>query len=299
MKKLFFIFIIAVLLCGCTTNKTTNVNNEISNSLNTSNVNKTLENESLTQKTEKGQLNKIKEIKYMYLVKEGNKTKIQFALACENGSLIKVNNGKVTVEVFDDTGLLFKKTYDINKLPMKAKYYYEIELPKIKGFYSNAKFVVTYKYNNINVSKTTYGTIERYSEEEMKKIFEEEYHKNSIKTNIEEFRDLVGIKFTVKEYGYYKIYNNQTDKIEEVFRVDFSVKNLNSDTYHFSPIDVCLISGNRKYGKIGGLDKIELGINQEVDDYWLFKKPDNLDNLRLNFKIGENIIYDIPLTQNS
>ncbi|MEO2116822.1 MAG: hypothetical protein ABGW92_00225 [Methanocaldococcus sp.] len=294
MKKLFFIFIIAILLCGCTTNKTTNVNNEIN--INKIETNKTLKNESLIQKTEKEQLNKIKEIKYMYIVKEGNKTKIQFALACENGSLTKVDNGKVTVEIFDDTGLLFKKTYDINKLPIKAKYYYEIELPKIKGFYSNAKFVVTYKNDNINVSKTIYGTIERYSEEEMKEIFEKEYHKNSIKTNIEEFRDLVGIKFTVKEYGYYKIYNNQTDKIEEVFRVDFRVKNLNPDSYHFSPMGVCLVSGNKKYGKIGGLDEIELGINQEVDDYWIFKKPDNLDNLRLNFKMGD-IVYDIGLSQ--
>ncbi|WP_257719647.1 hypothetical protein [Methanocaldococcus bathoardescens] len=43
MKKLFFIFIIAVLLCGCTTNKTTNVNNEINNI----ETNKPLDNESL------------------------------------------------------------------------------------------------------------------------------------------------------------------------------------------------------------------------------------------------------------
>ncbi|AIJ04989.1 hypothetical protein JH146_0138 [Methanocaldococcus bathoardescens] len=232
----------------------------------------------------------------MYIVKEGNKTKIQFALTYENGSLAKVNSGKVILEIFDDSGLLFKKTYDINELPMKANYYYEIELPKIKGFYSNAKFVLTYEYNNIKISKTTYGTIERYSEKEMKEIFEKEYHENSIKTNIEEFRDDVGIKFIVKEFGYYRVYNNQTNKIEKVFRVDFIAKNLNSDTYKFAPTEVCLVSGNEKYWKIGGIDEIEIGINQEIEGYWIFKKPDNIEDLRLNFKIGD-IVYDIGLSQ--
>jgi len=285
-----------VLLCGCTSNKTTNVNNEIN--INKIETNKTLENESLIQKTEKNQLAKIKEIKYMYIVKEGNKTKIQFALAYENGSLARVSNGKVVLKIFDDSGLLFNKTYYINELPLKAGYYYEIELPKIKGFYKNAKFVLTFKNDNVNLSKTTYGTIERYSEEEMKEIFEKEYHENSIKTNIEEFRDVVGIKFTVKEYGYYKIYNNQTDRIEKVFRVDFVAKNLNPDTYEFAPIGVCLISGDKKYWKIGGLDEIEIGINQEIAGYWIFNKPDSIENLRLDFKMG-NIVYDIPLTQNN
>ncbi|ADC69436.1 conserved hypothetical protein [Methanocaldococcus sp. FS406-22] len=296
MKKLFFIFIIAVLLCGCTTNKTTNVNNEI-NSSNNIETNENLENETPIQKTEKEQLNEIKEIKYMYIVKEGNKTKIQFAFAYENGSLAKVNSGKVILEIFDDSGLLFKKTYDVNNLPIKANYYYEIELPKIKGFYSNAKFVLTYEYNNMTLSKTNYGTIERYSPEEMKEIFEKEYHENSVKTNIEEFRDEVGIKFTVKEFGYYKFYNNQTDKIEDAFRVDFTAKNLNSDSYLFSPKEVCLISGDEKYWKIGGLDEVEIGINQEINGYWVFRKPDNIEGLRLDFKIGD-IVYDIPLTQN-
>jgi hypothetical protein len=295
MKKLFFIFIIAVLLCGCTTNKTTNVNNEINNANNIE-TNKNLENETPIQKTEKEQLNEIKEIKYMYIVKEGNKTKIQFAFAHENGSLAKVNSGKVTLEIFDDSGLLFKKTYDINNLPIKANYYYEIELPKIKGFYSNAKFVLTYEYNNMKLSKTNYGTIERYSPEEMEEIFEKEYHENSVKTNIEEFRDEVGIKFTVKEFGYYKFYNNQTDKIEDAFRVDFIAKNLNSDSYLFSPKEVCLISGDEKYWKIGGLDEVEIGINQEINGYWVFRKPDNIEGLRLDFKIGD-IVYDIGLSQ--
>lgn len=95
-----------------------------------------------------------------------------------------------------------------------------------------------------------------------------------------------------------KIYNNQTDRIEKVFRVDFVAKNLNPDTYEFAPIGVCLISGDKKYWKIGGLDEIEIGINQEIAGYWIFNKPDSIENLRLDFKMG-NIVYDIPLTQNN
>ncbi|ACV25339.1 hypothetical protein [Methanocaldococcus fervens] len=282
MKRLLFfvIFVIAILLCGCTTNKTANVNNGIDNI----EANKTLDE------------TKLKEIKYMYIVKEGNKTKIQFALAYGNGSLARVDNGKVAVEVFDDTGLLFKKSYDVKNLPIKANYYYEVELPRIKGFYSDAKFVLTFEDDDVKPSKTTYGTIERYSAEEMKEIFEKEYHENSIKTNIEEVRDDIGIKFIVKEYGYYKIYNNRTDEIEERFRVDFAVKNLNPDTYKFVPKEICLVSGDEKYWKIEGVDELEIGINQEAEGYWIFKKPDSTEDLRLNFKIGD-LVFDIKLSQ--
>jgi len=290
MKKILFILVVitcSLVFCGCTTSQ-----NQINNTNLSENKN-VIKNEQMSKPVEI-QTPKIKEINCMYLVREGNATKIQFNLIYENGSIAKPKNGKVILTIYDDSGLLYNRTYNINELQTTSKFY-EIKLPPIKGFYDTAKFVLTFKSGNISISKTIYGTIEKYSPEEIQHILENEYHEHSIKTNIEQYRNETGIKFIVKEYGYCRVYDNTTGKIKKAFRVDFIVKNLNQDDCEFSPMAVCLIHNNTKYWKIGGLDDVDLGIYQEINGYWLFNPPNNISDLRLDFKIGE-IVYDIPLS---
>ncbi|ADG13221.1 conserved hypothetical protein [Methanocaldococcus infernus ME] len=286
MKRAVIILILfSLLFCGCTTSKT---------NVNTQSEEKSYNNYK-KEESQKLENNIVipKKIEYLWVVNDGDRRVLQVALADENGRIIRVNDGFIYVEVYDESGKIFEKSYPIKELENSGGYYI-IKLPEIKGVSEKAKFVVHYKYNNIDISKEAYGTLPRYSLEEINKILDKKYHEHSIKTHVEAYREPIKVRFIVTEYGPCKFYNTITNKIESGFRVDFTIENENPSLFYLTPTNIMLLAGDKKYGLIYGPKKLKLIYDGDVKSYWIFRMPETTKDLRLRFEVN-GIVYDLPL----
>ncbi|AEH06848.1 hypothetical protein [Methanothermococcus okinawensis] len=289
MKKIISIFCISFLLlfCGCTEQS----NNQINNGSN-ANSNNQITNDNTNM------ANQIpSKIKYFLVMNSENTTIFKFSFADNSGSIITPNNGNINLKIYDKYNeLVYSKNYSLNNL--KKDDYYIITLPseKLKGFSKDGSAYITYSYNNIKLTSNNYIKLNVYTQEEMKKKFDEEYNKNAISVDKTQIRNDVQIH--IIKYGWYKVYDNNTNTIKKVVRLDLEVKNLRKDELVFSPKNIHLTDGYNNYylSDYGTLpDETKIGINSVKGGYWLFDKPSQLNNLKFTCTIDTNYVYDISL----
>ncbi len=275
-----------LMFCGCTqTSNNEKPTNEVmvnnTTSINTtSNINNNVVEHAVAN------------IKYIIPENSGNKTLFNFAFEDKNGKLIKAE-GSVRLEVIDKLGnCVLNKTYDLSSIPYSSgKYIVSLNSSEIgKGMDTQGIVILTYQNGNKVLSKSNSIMLQKYSEEELKKIFEEEYLKNAKEVNIKQTRG--NFEITIVRHGYFKIYNAEKNKVDEVYRVDMIVKNLIYDSVQFNPMDIYIIddSGNKYRYINGGSLKIGTTINgdKQLKGYFLFEDvPKDAKDLRLQFRLGQ------------
>jgi len=272
-----------LILCGCTQksdNVKTNVNANMDNSPSSTTSNNNVK-----------ECN-VEKIKYIIPEKIGNKTRFKFAFENSSGELVKVD-GSVKLEIFDKFGnCVYNKTYDLNSVPYSSgKYMIVLDSNEIgKSIDDKGNVVLTYKNSGKILTKSHSIILQKYTEEELKNIFEEEYIKNAKTINKEQIGG--NFKITITKHGYFKVYDAKKNKIKEVYRVDMIVKNLADENVEFNPMDIYIIdnSGN-KYRYING-GNLEIGTilngRKQIEGYFLFEDiPKDAKELRLQFRLGQ------------
>jgi len=191
----------------------------------------------------------IHHIDYFLVMEEGNFLKGQFTLISEDLDFLS-SDGTVSFLILDDATnkTIYTSEFQVKKSDFK---YYETLLGKTvlayvwyipisnvsKGIsYGVAKLTFTAPDGKTCSDVAEYVSIPKYTEEEAKQMFENEYTSSATMVNmiltVEDFQIIVIKMGMFSRYTY--------NDFERAFRVDLKVKNIRSGTKSFSTYDTTL-----------------------------------------------------------
>ena len=191
----------------------------------------------------------IHHIDYFVLLEKGETLQAQFALMSQDLDFVSTD-GTVKLIISDEATnqTVYETKFAIQKSDFKyyetalgkrvLAYLWSIQLSDVeKGFsYGTAKFTFT-TFDGKSYSDTSeYVSIPKYTEEEAKQMFEDEYTSSAI--TVDKLLTAEDYQITIIKMGMFSRYTYSD--FERTFRIDLKVKNIGSGIKSFSVYDTTL-----------------------------------------------------------
>jgi len=193
----------------------------------------------------------IHHIDYFLLQEKDASLQPQFALMSEDLNFVSTD-GTVQLTIFDETTnkILYETEFAIKKSDFKyyqtllgktlLAYQWSISLSDVEKCISHGTAKITFTATDGKICSDTeeYVTLPKYTEEEMERMFENEYAASA--TTVDKDLTTEDFQITVLEMGMFSKYTYLD--LERMFRVDLKVKNIGSGTKSFSVYDTCVVT---------------------------------------------------------
>jgi len=184
--------------------------------------------------------------------KDGDIYEVSFSLENKDGRGV-AENGHLSFKILDNAGkAVYEKEADVKKDDFKVFYRYEWTVPFSevkKSVYSTGKATLIFTTtDNRELSSTDdYVTIPKYSDEEIKAIYENQYSQ-SAKAVEQTIRG--DFEVTLVKVGYFTHlkYDTSGDEVTD-FRADIEVKNIGAVSESFSTYDAAMVVGSDQYSR--------------------------------------------------
>lgn len=249
-----------------------------SNTSSTSAENKSLASDSAP--TTAAPVSKIDHITSFLVLKENDVYKATFTLNDKDDKWV-TEDGHVYFKILDGLGkVVYEKEMDVKSTEFKEFYAYKwtfssAEVKKSTSDMGKAIMTFTTADNKV-LNATDTISIPKYTDDEIKQIYEDQYNKNAKVNGTTKTKG--NFEITLVKYGFFTHLKYGTSGGEVTdFRVDMKIKNIGSEKDSFRTYDDTILSGANQYKKSfnSELDTTDMYPGVVKEGYLLFENVPN------------------------